>query len=224
MVNITDEQPNLNPYPGTVKEHPGKKESNPPLSPLITKEGFFDKMERIESESKNKCAKIDQETMEQMKKVDPGTLNPYPEGYSNNDSTTGMTEEDLMKKAGFVVSGEDSFPSVVIRTRKFYMDNPELSTFGQEAVKVSLRRPDTENAFDNYKADRVFRLNMLHAEIIDILNDFRRGETEKTNEGFGGMMATIPSDEQKRLASIAITQAQTAQMWAVKAITWKDQE
>ncbi len=30
------------------------------------------------------------------------------------------------------------------------------------------------------------------------------------------------SEEQKRLASIAITEAQTAQMWAVKAITWKD--
>ena len=26
----------------------------------------------------------------------------------------------------------------------------------------------------------------------------------------------------KRIASIAITEAQTAQMWAVKAVTWKD--
>ncbi len=30
------------------------------------------------------------------------------------------------------------------------------------------------------------------------------------------------SAEVKRLASVAITEAQTAQMWAVKAITWKD--
>jgi len=30
------------------------------------------------------------------------------------------------------------------------------------------------------------------------------------------------SSEKKRLASIAITEAQTAQMWAVKALTWKD--
>jgi len=30
------------------------------------------------------------------------------------------------------------------------------------------------------------------------------------------------SPEVKRLASIAITEAQGAQMWAVKAITWKD--
>jgi hypothetical protein len=30
------------------------------------------------------------------------------------------------------------------------------------------------------------------------------------------------SNEKNRQASIAITQAQTAQMWAVKTITWKD--
>lgn len=30
------------------------------------------------------------------------------------------------------------------------------------------------------------------------------------------------SPEQKRLASLAITAAQEAQMWAVKAATWKD--
>jgi hypothetical protein len=33
---------------------------------------------------------------------------------------------------------------------------------------------------------------------------------------------TAESAEVKRLASIAITEAQTAQMWAVKALTWKD--
>ena len=30
------------------------------------------------------------------------------------------------------------------------------------------------------------------------------------------------SAEQKRLCSVAITQIQTAQMWAVKARTWED--
>jgi len=30
------------------------------------------------------------------------------------------------------------------------------------------------------------------------------------------------SQEQKRLSSVAITELQTAQMWAVKALTWKD--
>ena len=30
------------------------------------------------------------------------------------------------------------------------------------------------------------------------------------------------STEQKRLCSVAITEMQAAQMWAVKALTWKD--
>ena len=33
---------------------------------------------------------------------------------------------------------------------------------------------------------------------------------------------TAASPEVQRMASIAITEAQTAQMWAVKAVTWKD--
>lgn len=47
----------------------------------------------------------------------------------------------------------------------------------------------------------------LFAAAIDQLNDLR----EKTN-----------SPEQKRLCSVAITQIQDAQMWAVKAYTWRD--
>ena len=31
-----------------------------------------------------------------------------------------------------------------------------------------------------------------------------------------------PSGERRRMLSIAITEAQTAQMWAVKAATWSD--
>lgn len=44
------------------------------------------------------------------------------------------------------------------------------------------------------------------AGLIDFLNDLR-------NE------ASDP--EVKRMASVAITEIQTAQMWAVKAVTWK---
>jgi len=44
------------------------------------------------------------------------------------------------------------------------------------------------------------------AEIIDNLFDAREG---------------VKDGEHKRLYSIAITEAQTAQMWAVKAITWR---
>lgn len=34
--------------------------------------------------------------------------------------------------------------------------------------------------------------------------------------------SSTASAEQKRLASIAIIEIQGAQMWAVKALTWKD--
>ncbi len=44
------------------------------------------------------------------------------------------------------------------------------------------------------------------AKVIDILDGYR-GATE--------------DGEQKRMFSIAITEAQTAQMWGVKAATWR---
>lgn len=50
----------------------------------------------------------------------------------------------------------------------------------------------------------VKELKELYAKIIDIL-DADRGSNR---------------DERARLASVAITEAQTAQMWAVKAVTF----
>ena len=45
------------------------------------------------------------------------------------------------------------------------------------------------------------------AQIIDNLDTLRKNSE---------------SSEVKRMCSIAITEAQTSQMWSVKAITWKD--
>lgn len=70
-------------------------------------------------------------------------------------------------------------------------------TFGQKAVGLS---------FNPSGDEKVQKAKELYAQIIDLLNDVR-GEQRS---------------EQARLASVAITEAQTAQMWAVKAITWKD--
>lgn len=70
-------------------------------------------------------------------------------------------------------------------------------TYGEKAVGVS------SNPSSNPDVDHVKR---LYAEIIDICNDLR------TSAGHG---------EQARLFSVAITEAQTAQMWAVKAMTWQ---
>lgn len=76
------------------------------------------------------------------------------------------------------------------------IENP---TFGQKAVGIN---------FNPSNLGPVDRMKQHYANIIDGLNDFRN--------------ASDTTPEQKRLASIAITEAQGAQMWAVKAITWKD--
>jgi hypothetical protein len=72
-------------------------------------------------------------------------------------------------------------------------------TFGEKAVGLS---------FNPSGDDKVHSLKSGYATIIDQLND-ARSNPEATAE-------------QKRLYSIAITEAQGAQMWAVKAATWRD--
>ena len=76
------------------------------------------------------------------------------------------------------------------------MDDEAL-TFGQRAVGLSL----------NPSGDRyVDELKKLYAEIIDLMDALR---------------SSAKNSEMERLCSVAITEAQTAQMWAVKAVTWK---
>lgn len=71
-------------------------------------------------------------------------------------------------------------------------------SFGQKAVGLS---------FNPSGDDAVGTAKQTYADVIDQLNNLRNRSD---------------SPEQKRLASIAITEAQGAQMWAVKALTWKD--
>lgn len=78
------------------------------------------------------------------------------------------------------------------------MENTEL-TFGQKAVGVS---------FNPGQNQTVAKIKQQYADIIDTLNDFRNDP----NMGAGV----------KRHASAAITDAETAQMRAVKALTWID--
>jgi hypothetical protein len=78
------------------------------------------------------------------------------------------------------------------------MDERKM-TFGEKVVGLKF------NPSGDSDVDKVKR---LYAEIIDICNNAR--------VAIGG-----PS-EQGQLYSVAITEAQTAQMWAVKAVTWKD--
>ncbi len=72
-------------------------------------------------------------------------------------------------------------------------------TFGEKAVGLSFN-PSNDSLVDTVKRQ--------YAKIIDDLALLR------CSDGL--------SDETRRLCSIAITEAQGAQMWAVKAITWRD--
>lgn len=71
-------------------------------------------------------------------------------------------------------------------------------TFGQKAVGLSFN-PSGDDAVSTCKQE--------FATTIDRMHDLRNSTS---------------SAEVRRLASVAITEAQTAQMWAVKALTWKD--
>jgi len=71
-------------------------------------------------------------------------------------------------------------------------------SYGEKAVGLS---------FNPSGDDRVNKIKKLYADIIDLCNDERSANRD---------------GEQARLYSTAITRAQEAQMWAVKAITWRD--
>lgn len=74
-----------------------------------------------------------------------------------------------------------------------------MNSFGQKAVGLT---------FNPSGDPKVQKLKELYAEIIDLLAEERASAGHPSERG--------------RLASVAITEAQTAQMWAVKAVTWKD--
>ena len=71
-------------------------------------------------------------------------------------------------------------------------------TYGQKAVGLT---------FNPSGDDKVAQCKQGFANEIDRMNDLRNQST---------------SGEQKRLCSVAITEPQTAQMWAVKALIWRD--
>lgn len=76
-------------------------------------------------------------------------------------------------------------------------DDAREMTFGEKAVGLSFN-PSADSMVDICKT--------TFSVVIDQMNDLRNSTTNA---------------EIKRMASVAITEAQTAQMWAVKAITWR---
>ncbi len=77
-------------------------------------------------------------------------------------------------------------------------DRPEPLTFGEKACGLT---------FNPSGDPDVAKLKQAAADFIDLCNNLREGTR---------------SPEKKRMFSVAITEAQSAQMWSVKAATWLD--
>lgn len=73
-------------------------------------------------------------------------------------------------------------------------------TFGEKAVGLTFN-PSNDEA--------VQKIKETCAAAIDVLNNLR-----EISKGAG-------NGEEIRMLSVAITEIQTAQMWGVKAVTWK---
>ena len=69
-------------------------------------------------------------------------------------------------------------------------------TFGQKAVGLTFNPSGHPDVHD---------CKLMFAAVIDQMNELRLGSDDP---------------EVKRMTAVAITNAQTAQMWAVKALTW----
>lgn len=70
-------------------------------------------------------------------------------------------------------------------------------TFGEKAVDLT---------FNPGGSGDVYQIKVQYATLIDMLNGFRNA---------------TDNPEKKRQLSVAITDAQASQMWAVKAVTWQ---
>lgn len=78
------------------------------------------------------------------------------------------------------------------------MEDKEL-TFGDRAVGLTFNPSNNKD---------VQAIKEAFAAVIELLDEYRRNPD------------TGP--EVMRMLSVAITEAQTAQMWGVKAVTWKE--
>ena len=76
-------------------------------------------------------------------------------------------------------------------------DPDRILTFGEKAVGLT---------FNPSQDPAVYACKSGFARVIDQMHDLRNSTADA---------------EVRRMASVAITEAQAAQMWAVKAITWR---
>ena len=125
---------------------------------------------------------------------------------SHNSPVRVVTRDSGIVRDDIVLTPEDGERQLYCTTTRTLeiSDVPDPSqqlTFGERAVGLS---------FNPSGDKRVDRIKRAYANIIDELHWLRT------------CVSPVPTPEQIRLASVAITEAQSAQMWAVKALTWKD--
>lgn len=115
----------------------------------------------------------------------------------NDNSERALSTEAICQHAEFEIKellSKDS-PKTQPMPSQQPIQNP---SFGQKAVDIN---------FNPSGDDQVGLCKQAFANEINRMNDLRSIST---------------SPEQKRLCSVAITEMQGAQMWCVKALTWKD--
>ena len=84
-------------------------------------------------------------------------------------------------------------------------------TFGEKAVGLTFNPGGNE---------KVTQLKKLYAEVIDVMNEIREENRNEQSRLCSNEVRGENRNEQSHLCSEAIREAQSAQMWAVKAITW----
>lgn len=96
-------------------------------------------------------------------------------------------------------------PTVAEATQPTEWQGVREPSYWEKAVWLSFNPSGDES---------VQKIKELYAQIIDIMDNVRTSQKPDPIQWW--------SPEAIRLASVAITKAQTAQMRAVKALTWRD--
>jgi len=102
----------------------------------------------------------------------------------------------------------------------------EMEAKQQEfGAELTARQIDTQAKLDtmlaNAKQNEAVQKFAVNAQQTVFNEKEKALNTALSSQEFKSEISEVVNAEVKRMASVAITEAQTAQMWAVKAITWK---
>lgn len=113
-------------------------------------------------------------------------------GFSQPEMNEGQLL-DALKSKGVSPSNPHDEAKATTQSRQL--------TFGEKAVGLT---------FNPGGHAKVEAIKKAYANVIDLLNDYRIGDP-----------GSEKNPEVTRMLSVAITESQTGQMWAVKAVTWQ---